>query len=157
MTQTQRPVEERSLLLSPAVTAAFGFVVYALSAIAGNVFELNADSHLGHTHTVWESVTGMADEYAIGLIGVAIAVWAGRQAWRSQASRLARTALILAVVAALTFPAYWAGWSNVFGAVAVGLALEHRRRVGSLGAAAATAFALGALAFVASAVTCVLG
>lgn len=159
MTQTQQPVEPRTSMLSPGVTAAFGFVVYALSMIAGNVFEWNMDSRLdnAHPHTVWESVTDFAAEYAIGLVGVAIAVWACRQAWRGQPSRLALTALILAVVAAVTIPAFWAGWSNVFGAVAVGLALEHRRRVGSLSPATGTAFILGSVAFTAAAVTCVLG
>jgi len=159
MTQTQQPVEQRISILSPVVTAAFGYVVYVISMIVGDAFEWNKDSRPENTqpHTVWESVTEHPAEYAIGLVGVAIAVWVGRQAWRGQPSRLARTALILAVVAAVTIVAFWAGWSNVFGAVAVGLALEHRRRVGSLGAAAGTALALGSAAFVAGAVTCVLG
>jgi hypothetical protein len=146
-------------MLSPVVTAAFGFVVYALSVIGGAVFDVNMDSRLQptHSHTIWQSATDMAPEFAIGLVGVAIAVWAGRRAWRGQPSRLARTALILAVVAAVTILAFWAGWPNVFGAVSVGLALESRRRVGSLGAAAGTALALGSAAFVAGAVICVLG
>jgi hypothetical protein len=159
MTQTQQPTAIRASILSPVVTAAFGFIVYAISAIAGNVFEWNADSRLepAHTHTVWESAAGMADEFAVGLVGVAIAVWAGRRAWSGQPARLARTALILAGVAAVTIPAFWAGWSNVFGAVAVGLALESRRRVGSLGAAAGTALILGSVAFLAGTVACALG
>lgn len=159
MTQTQQPVARRISMQSPAVTAAFGFVVYAISAIAGNVFEWNTDSRLehAHSHTVWESVTDFAAEYAIGLVGLAIAVWGGRRAWGGQPARLARTALILAVVAAVTIPAFWAGWPNVFGAVAVGLALESRRRVGSLGAAAGTALILGSVAFVVGTVACALG
>ena len=159
MTQTQQPTVIRSSILSPAETAAFGFVVYALAMIAGEVFDVNLDSHVEttHRHTIWESVSGSAPEFAIALVGVAIAVWAGRRAWRGQSSRLARTALALAVVAAITCTVFWAGWSSIFGAVAVGLALEYRRRVGSLGATAGIALALGALAFVAAAVTCVLG
>jgi hypothetical protein len=93
----------------------------------------------------------------VSTVGVAIAVWAGRRAWSGQPARLARTALILAVVAAVTIPAFWTGWPNVFGAVAVGLALESRRRVGSLGAAAGTALILGSVAFVAGTVACALG
>ena len=159
MTLTQQPAPPRTSMLSPVVTAAFGFVVYALSAIGGAVFDLDIDSRLqpARSHTIWQSATDMAPEFAIGLVGVAIAVWAGRQAWRGQPSRLARTALILAVVAAVTIPAFWAGWSNVFGAVSVGLALESRRRIGSLGAGTWTALVLGSAAFVAGAVTCVLG
>jgi hypothetical protein len=159
MAQTQQPVAIRVSILSPAVTAAFGFVVYALAAIGGEVLDVNMDSHLenAHQHTLWDSVSGWAPEFAIALVGVAIAVWAGRRAWREQSSRLAWTALALAVVAAVTFVVFWAGWSNVFGAVAVGLAMEYRRRVGSVGATAGIALALGALAFVAAAATCVLG
>jgi NhaP-type Na+/H+ or K+/H+ antiporter len=159
MTETQQRVAQRPSMLSPAVAATFGFAVYAISMIAGNVFEWNMDARLDHphSHTAWESVTDYAGEFAIGLVGVAIAIWAGRRAWIAQPHRLARTALILAVVAAVTIVAFWAGWSNVLGAVAAGLALEYRRRVGSLGAAAGTALALGAAAFVAGTALCLLG
>jgi hypothetical protein len=159
MTLTQQPAALRTSMLSPIVTAAFGFVVYTLSMITGEVFGVNADSHLepAHTHSFWESVTGSAPELAIGLVGVAIAVLAGRRAWLGQPSRLAPTAVVLALVAALTLPAFWAGWSNVFGAVAVGLSLENRRRLGSFGVAGWTALVLGSVAFVAAAVISVLG
>ena len=161
MTQIQqRPELERASMLSPGVTAAFGFTVYVLAMIAGNVFEVNLDSQRGntHPHTVWESATTYWAEFAIGLVGVAIAVWAGRHVWRNQPSLVARTALILAVVAAVTVPLlFWAGWPCIFGAVAIGLALEGRRRVGSLGTTAVIAVLLGAAAFVAGTVTCLLG
>lgn len=159
MTLTQQPAAVRRSMLSPVVTAAFGFVVYALSVIAGEVLGANADSRLepAHTHTLWESATESAPEFAIGLVGVAIAVLVGRHAWQGTPSRLARTAVVLAILAALTVPVFWAGWANIFGAVAVGLALESRRRVGSLGAGAATALVLGSVTFVAAAVICVLG
>jgi hypothetical protein len=159
MTLTKQPAALRTSILSPVVTAAFGFVVYALSMMAGEVFGVNADSRLepAHTHTLWESAAESAPEFAIGLVGVAIAVSAGRHAWRGQPSGMARTAVVLAIVAALTLPVFWAGWANVFGAVAAGLALENRRRVGSLGASSATALVLGSVAFAAAAVICVLG
>ena len=159
MTQTQQRAGQPTSVLSPAVTATFGYVVYVAAMIAGNVFETNMDSRLGHTHpdTAWQSVTDYAIEYAIGLVGMAIAILAGRRAWRAQPHRLARTALILAAVAAVTVVAFWAGWPNIFGAVAVGLALEHRRRVGSLGAATGTSLVLGSAAFVAGAASCLLG
>jgi hypothetical protein len=159
MTLTQQPAAIRTSILSPVVTAAFGFVVYMLSMITADVFRVNADSRLepAHTHTFWEAVTESAPEFAIGLVGVAIAVLAGRRAWRGQPSRLARTAVVLAVVAAVTLPAFWAGWSIVYGAVAVGLALECRHRVGSLGAGAGTALILGSVAFAAAVAICVLG
>lgn len=43
---------------------------------------------------------------------------------------MARAALVLAVVAAVAVVVFWTGWSHVFGAVAVGLAIESRRRSG---------------------------
>jgi hypothetical protein len=110
-----------------------------------------------HSHTFWESATDMAPEFAVGLVGAAIAVWAGRRAWTAQLRHLTRSALVLAVVAAMTVPAFWAGWSNIFGAVATGLALESRRRVGSLGAQASAALVLGSTAFVVGAIISLLG
>jgi hypothetical protein len=159
MTVTQQPAAYRTSVLSPIVAAAFGFVVFAVSAIGGEVFAVNTDSRLGHTHphTFWESATAWAPEFAICLVGAAIAVLAGRRAWRGQPSRLASTAVVLAIVAAVALPVFWAGWSNVFGAVAVGLALETRRRVGSLGASAGIALVVGGVAFVAAAIICALG
>jgi hypothetical protein len=159
MIKTQQATALRASILSPVVTAAFGFVVYALSIISGGVFEANSDSRVetAHSHTFWESATSMAPEFAIGLVGAAIAVWAGRRAWRAQPPNLTRSALVLAVVAAVTVPAFWAGWSNIFGAVAAGLALESRRRVGSLGAQASTALFLGSAAFVVGGTISLLG
>jgi hypothetical protein len=159
MTQIQQDAATRASILSPAVTAAFGFFVYALAMIVGEVFDPNLDSQAGtsHQHPIWESVTNLAPEFAFALVGVAITVWAGRRAWLGRSSRLARTALVFAVIAAVTVLAFWAGWSNVFGAAAVGLALEYRRRIGSLDATSGIALALGALAFVAGTVICVLG
>jgi hypothetical protein len=142
-------------LLGSAYDAAVAAGALALSDTLGRqvTWDLSARYAVGFV----TFVTDFAAEYAIGLVGVAIAVWAGRRAWGGQPARLARTALILAVVAAVTIPAFWAGWSNVFGAVAVGLALESRRRVGSLGAAAGTALILGSVAFLAGTVACALG
>ena len=160
MTATQVPPALRTSILSPPVTATFGFVVYALSMISGEVFEVNMDSRLGnpHLHTFFDAVTAHPAEMAIGLIGVAIAVWAGRRAWSGQPGWLAKTAVVLAVAAAISYPAlFWAGWPIIFGAESAGLALECRRRVGSLSLGTGTALALGSLAFLAGAVTCVLG
>ncbi|MGH8893038.1 MAG: hypothetical protein ACRDWY_06995, partial [Actinomycetes bacterium] len=124
MTVTQQAPSLRNPVLSPAVTAAFGFVVFALAMISGDAFEVNMDSRLGHDHSLWEATTESFEELPIALVGVGIAIWAGRRAWAGEPSRLARTALVLAAVAAVTVPAFWSGWPTVFGAVAVGLALE---------------------------------
>src|SRR5947209_4938680 len=63
---------------------------------------------------------------------------------RATAASLARTALILAIVAVLAFVAFWAGWMHIFGAIAVVLAVESRRRVGSYGGLPVLAWPLAA-------------
>jgi hypothetical protein len=157
MSSTQ-VADTRTNTFRPEVTAAVGYLVYALSALAGEGFGLNIDArtHGVEDHTAGELARAWAPEFAIGLVGVAIAVVVGRWAW-TRADRLARTSLVLAVLAAATVVAFWAGWSIVFGAVAIGLALENRRRLGSFGASVGIALVLGALAFVAAAAMCLLG
>jgi hypothetical protein len=159
MTVTHHPAPPKTSIPSPGITAAFGFVVYVLAVITGEVFEVNADHRLPHHHQqdLWETLTGFWAEFAIALVGIAIVVWAGRRAMSGAPSRLARTALVLGVVGVLTLPAFWSGWPNVFGAAALGLAFESRQRLGSLGPMAGSAAALGCLGFVAGTVTCILG
>lgn len=157
MSTTQQAPSLRDPILSPVVAGGFGVVVFALAMISGAVFDVNADSRLGNDSSLWEATSDTAAELAIAMVGLVIAVWAGRRALSGPPSRVARTALVLAGVAALTFPAFWSGWPTVFGAVAVGLSLESRRRLGSLGATAGAAFVLGALAFAAGIVASVIG
>jgi hypothetical protein len=159
MTATDQSKPTKTSVLSPAVTASFGFVVYVLAIIAGEAFEVNADHRLPHhqDQSLFEVLTGFWAEFAIALVGIAIAVWAGRRALSGAPSRVAPTALILAAVGVVTIVAFWSGWPNVLGAVAVGLALDSRQRLGSLGPMAATAAVLGTLAIVAGSVLCMLG
>jgi hypothetical protein len=159
MTVTHHPAPPKTSIPSPGVTAAFGFIVYVLAVIAGDFFEINADHRLPHhqDQSLWEVLTGFWAEFAIALIGVAIVVWAGRRACSGPTARLTRTALVLGVVGVLSVPAFWAGWPNVFGAVALGLALESRQRLGSLGPMAGIAAALGTLGFITGTVICLLG
>lgn len=159
MTATAQSTPTRTTTLTPTVTASFGAVVYVLAIIAGEVFEVNADHRLPdhQDQPLWDVLTGFWAEFGIALAGIAIAVWAGRRALSGPHSRIAPTALVLAAVGVLTIVAFWSGWPNVFGAVAVGLALDSRQRLGSLGPMAATAAVLGALAFVAGSVLCMLG
>lgn len=157
MSTTQQTPSLRDPIISPVMAGAFGVVAFALAMIGGAAFDANADTRLGHDPSLWEATSATAGEVAIAVVGLAIAVWAGRRALAGPPPRIARTALVLAAVAALTFPAFWSGWPSVFGAVAVGLALESRRRLRSLGASAGTALVLGALAFAAGTVTSVIG
>ena len=138
-------------LSHPAAAAAVGVLVFGLSLGAGAVFELNANPD--------EGVTGqdLVLYVVVAAAGAAIAVAIGMWAWRGDPRRLAGAALGLALGAAATFVAFWSGWPIIFGAVAVGLAAEHRRRLGSFSAMTIVALVLGAVAFVAAASVCVTG
>jgi hypothetical protein len=120
---------------------------------AGEVFDLNTDTGESPATTARDIAVYLGLVVAAGLV----AVWLGRRARAGSPRRLSATALGLAVAAAVTFVGFWSGWPHVFGAVAVALAVEHRRRVGSFSATTLAALALGAIAFVAAAITCVIG
>lgn len=135
----------------PGAAAAIGALTFGLALGAGEVFELNSNPDKPFT-------AGDLAVY-VGLVtaGAAIAIAVGMWAWRGGPPRLAKTALGLALAAAGTFVAFWSGWPLIFGAVAVGLAAEHRRRIGSFSGTTIAATVLGALAFVAAAYVCVIG
>ncbi|KGN32168.1 hypothetical protein N802_10610 [Knoellia sinensis KCTC 19936] len=88
---------------------------------------------------------------------VVLAVALGRWAWNGQPTRLEHVALGLGIAALVTGWAFWSGWPLVFGLTAAGLALEYRRRVGSLSARSTIGLVLGLLAFTAGAFLCVVG
>lgn len=146
---TQAPTAFR---LHPITAAVTGAVTFGLAMIAGDVFDLNKDDDtVAITASDWLITGGLA------VVGLTIALGLGLRAWHGDVARLSRTALGLGIASAITFVAFWSGWPSVFSAVAVGLALEHRRRVGSLSAITGTAAALGVLVFAATAFVCVTG
>jgi hypothetical protein len=138
-------------LTHPGAAAAIGVLGFVLAIAVGEVFDLNADPD--------DSLTAGDIGFLALLVavGVAIAVAVGLRGRRGAPGRLAGTALGLAIAAAATFIVFWSGWPMVFGAVAVGLAVEHRRRVGSSSGTTTVAVVLGGLAFAAAAVVCVVG
>lgn len=140
-------------VLHPLVGAATGAAVFALSMASGDLFDRNASPQDGPATSLGEIVA-----YAgLVLVAVLIAVWLGARARAGSPRRLSATALGLAVASALTLVAFWSGWPHVYGAVAVALAIEHRRRVGSFSGPTLTALILGTVAFLAAATICVLG
>jgi hypothetical protein len=140
-------------VLHPLLAATAGAVTFGLTMIAGEVFDLNADPAEGPAITTGEIALYVGIVVAAGVI----AVWLGLRARAGSLRRLQTTALGLSIAAAASYVAFWSGWPHVFGAVAVVLAIEHRRRVGSFAPATVIALGLGALALVAAAITCVLG
>ncbi len=140
-------------VLHPMVAATAGAVTFSLAMTAGAVFDLNA-ADAGDPATGWGDIAPYA---VLVLAAMLIAVWLGLRARAGTPKRLAATALGLAIAAAALFVVFWSGWPQVFAAVAAVLALEHRRRVGSLSATAVAALVIGAVVFVASTITCVIG
>jgi len=140
-------------VLHPLVAAATGAAVFALTLTSGDLFDLNAESHEGPATSLGE----IGAYVGLVLSVVLIAVWLGVRARAGSPRRLSATALGLAVASAVTVVAFWSGWPHVYGAVAVALALEYRRRVGSFSGPTLTALVLGTVAFLAAAAICVLG
>ena len=149
MSTTISPVRRHELFY-PAVAAGAGFVVWAAAMLIGwQTRPGDADDPLGLVEAL---------EY-IGLVipAIAVAVWLGGRALAGGPRRIAGTSLGLASAAAATWIGFWSGWPIVFAAVAVLLAVEYRRRIGSLSAAASVGLALGAAAGVTATALCVLG
>jgi hypothetical protein len=140
-------------VLHPLIAAATGAITFGLTMTAGDVFDLSSDLPGAPATTARD----IALYVGMVVAAIVIAVWLGLRARAGSPSRLSGTALGLAIASAATFVAFWSGWPHVFGAVAVALAIEHRRRVGSFSAATVTALVLGTIAFTAAAVTCLIG
>jgi hypothetical protein len=150
---TTTTASHRVDVFHPVIAAAIGAITFGLTMTAGDAFGINPDPPGAPATTVLD----IALYVGLVLAASLIAIWLGLRARAGSPRRLSATALGLAIASAATFVAFWSGWPHVFGAVAVVLAVEHRRRVGSFSAATLTALVLGATAFIASAVTCVLG
>jgi len=150
---TANTTSHRTDVLHPLIAATTGAATFGLTMTAGEAFGLNADPDGGPATSAME----IALYVAVVVAAILIAVWLGLRARAGSPRRLSATALGLAITAAVTFVAFWSGWPHVFGAVAVALAVEHRRRVGSFSATTLTALVLGAIAFIAAAITCLLG
>lgn len=152
MTSITAPRISQIRAYHPVAAGALGAVVYAAAMAAGEAFDLNADTSTAGTSAGEWMLTGL-----IALVGLGIGVGVGLLGWVGSPSRLSRTALGLAIAAAVLFVAFWSGWPSVFSAVAVGLALEHRRRIGSFATSTGVTAGLGIVTFVAIAYLCVTG
>ena len=150
---TTSTTAQRVDLLHPLPAALFGGAVFAAAMTAGEVFGLNSDESGGATTTMSDIAA-----YAGSVVAaVALATWLGTRARSGSPDRLARYALGLALASAVTFVAFWSGWPHVLAAVAVVSAVEHRRRVGGLGAMSGIALLLGSLSLIASTFVCLVG
>jgi len=151
MSTMSTTTSQRIDALHPGLAATAGAAIFAVAMIAGDVFDLNAGE--GPPTQAWEIAV------YLGFVGSAflLALWLGVRARAGSPERLSKTAIGLAIAAAATVVVFWSGWPLVFGAVAMALALEHRRRVGSFSGSTLSALILGAVALVVSAFICVTG
>jgi hypothetical protein len=143
----------RADILHPLPAALVGAAAFGLTMTAGDVLGINSDSADAPATTIVD----IAVYAGLVLAVVALATWLGNRARSGSPAVTARYALGLALGSAVTFVAFWSGWPQVLGSVAVATALEHRRRIGGFGAMASIATVMGALALVGSAVFCVIG
>jgi len=155
---SSRPSDHR-IAMGAVAAPLVGYVTFVMAMFSGEYFGINLDSDRpgGHDHTIGEAFTESLGEYGLGLVGLAFTVMVTARAWRGGPEWLARTSLILGILAALTVIAFWSGWPLVFGAAAAALAVEAHRRVGSLGPSGWVGLVIGALAFLAATIICVTG
>jgi hypothetical protein len=86
------------------------------------------------------------DLLLIALVGYILAVGIGSFGWSGSSRRLGVVALLLSLAAVVVVVAPWSGWPNIFGATALGMAVEGRRRTGQLTAMTLVSGVLGAAA-----------
>ena len=97
-------------------------------------------------------------EWLVTVVLVAAAVGVSLMFARAAARRdTARVALALAVLGAVTFVAFWAGWIHVLSTVAAFLALRSQRETGRWAPAAVAALVLSLAALAAGCVLVVVG
>ena len=152
MTALAPPRPHHLDLLHPAFAALAGAAAFGVSLTAGEQLGLNAENGAGTTST-----SDVLVYVGLVLAAVAVSVLLGTRARAGSPQRLARFAIGFAVASAVTFVAFWSGWPRVFAAVAIVLALEHRRRIDGFTPATLTSALVGALALTASVITCLFG
>jgi len=141
----------------PVVWASVGLAVYVLAMVVGEVFDLNTDDHTTAAPHEPPVQALHLPEIGIGLVAAAIVVLVASRALSGPPAGTDRWALGLATLAAASFPIFWAGWPIIVGAVAIGLALTQRRRLGSASGLSVAAIVLGSAAFLAGTAACVFG
>src|SRR4051795_5639421 len=141
----------------PVVWASVGLAVYVLAMLGGEVFDLNADDHTTAVPHEGPVQALHLPEIGIGLLAAAIAVVVASRALSGPPATADGWALGLAILAAASMPIFWAGWPTIYGAVAIGLALTQRRRLGSVTGLSVAAIVLGSAAFLAGTAACIFG
>jgi hypothetical protein len=142
-------VNESAQGMNPVMAPAAGLILY-LGAVVLNLAASSGEPS-AQNRTDWVVTLAIAG------VGVGIAIWASRRALTRGADSMARTSLIIGVVAVVTMVAFWAGLPCVFGATALGVGRASRPTGGRPSTPGIVGMLLGALALVFGAVTMVVG
>jgi hypothetical protein len=142
-------VNESVQSMNPVIAPAVGLILY-LGAVV-----LNLAASPGEPSE--QNLTDWVVSLAIAGVGVGTAIWASRRASTRGADSMARTSMILGVVAVVTMVAFWAGLPCVFGATALGLGWAARAPGRGPSTPGIVGMLLGTLALVAGAITMVVG
>jgi hypothetical protein len=129
--------------------AIVGLLAWAVAVALNTAGELGPDD--GTT-----SGSELALMAVIAGVGLAAALLAARFGAARGGVVMGRTALVLGLLAAVFFVAFWTGWSSVLGAAAAGLALDQRR-VGEGTGLAVAGGVVGAIAAIAATAVTVVG
>jgi hypothetical protein len=142
-------VNESVQAMNPATAPGAGLVVY-LGAVV-----LNLAASTGEPSE--QNLTDWVVTMAIAGVGVGVAIWASRQAMSRGADSMARTSLILGVIAVVAILAFWTGLPCVLGATALGLGWAAPPSGGRPSTPRIVGMLLGSLALVFGAVTMAVG
>ncbi|MFC7494414.1 MULTISPECIES: hypothetical protein [unclassified Nocardioides] len=132
-------------LAHPALSGLVGLFVWAAATAFAHP-DLAEPGEEGLTLGNWVTLV------MIALFGYLIACAIGTWGWSGSSRRCAAVAVSLSVASLVVVIAPWSGWPNIFGATALGLAAERRRRAGRLTPGSLLAGVLGAGAFTAATV-----
>ncbi len=127
--------------MNPAMPPVIGLAVYVGAVAIALVRESDEPAEQG--------LAQWAVTFVIAAVAAGIAFAVTRRAVNRGPASMARTALILGVVALVSIVAFWAGLPCVFGATAVGLGLASRPTGGRPGTPGTVGIVFGGLALIA--------
>ena len=135
--------------MNPVMAPVLGLVVYLGSVVIALAADAGKPSK--------QDLSDWVFTLAIAGVATGVAIAFSHRALTRGAGSMARTSLLLGVVAVLTIVVFYFGFPCVFGATAVGLGWASRPAGGRPSAAAITGMLLGALALISGAITMVVG
>lgn len=153
MSTITRQSSRRLDVLHPVIASTVGAVTFAVTMVAGDVLNLNADAADAPDTTLQD----LGSYAGLVLVGFGLAVWLGARARSGPPDKLAKASLGFALASAVTFIGFWSGWPHMFAAVGIALSIEYRRRVGAFSGMTLSALLLSSACFIATSWICLVG